>query len=382
MALPLSYNWRNVWRRKSRTGFTVLGISLAIFVSLMMLALSNGIRASIQNTAEPDNVLVLTKGAETLEFSAIDRQVLDVIRFSDLVAEQNGERLASPEVYFTSTVDVAGFATGQGLVRGVLPVALQVHRQVHMTEGKFPAAPGEIMVGPLAATKLAVPPQALALGKEIKFEGQSWRIVGHFAAPGTALESEIWGALNDVMVAARREEFSVIAVKAKSPKDVQDMVFDFSTRRDVLVDARSETDYYSAYAASFRPVEVMAELMTGMLICGGIVTGMNTFLAAVLGRVREIGMLRTLGYTKRAVLVSFALEALVIALLGGLIGSLVALTLNGLPMRIPMGAFRFQVDLNLVGIGLALAAVIGLLGVAWPLLRATRVTIVNAIRQL
>ena len=78
----------------------------------------------------------------------------------------------------------------------------------------------------------------------------------------------------------------------KSASAVPDMVFDFSTRRDILVDARRETDYHRAYADSFRPVEIMATLMTGMLIIGGIVTGMNTFLAAVLGRVREIGMLR------------------------------------------------------------------------------------------
>jgi ABC-type lipoprotein release transport system permease subunit len=382
MGLPLSYNWRNVWRRKSRTGFTILGISLAIFISLMMLALASGIRGSIQNSAEPDNVLVLSKGAETLEFSAIDRQILDAVRFSEAVAEQNGERLASPEVYFTTTAEVPDSAPAQGLIRGVLPVALQIHRQVRISEGQFPSNPGEIMLGPLVATKLGVQPDALQIGKEIRFEGQRWRIVGHFAAPGTALESEIWGPLDDIMVTARREEFSVIAVKAKSPGAVQDMVFDFSTRRDILADARSEIDYYRAYADSFRPVEVMATLMTGMLIIGGIITGMNTFLAAVLGRVREIGMLRTLGYTKRAVLVSFALEALLTAFSGGILGSLLALTLNGLPMLIPMGAFRFQVNFQLVTLGLALAALIGLLGVAWPIFRATRVTIVNAIRQL
>jgi ABC-type antimicrobial peptide transport system permease subunit len=268
------------------------------------------------------------------------------------------------------------------LIRGVLPVALPVHRQVHITEGRFPSNPGEIMVGPLAATKLGIQPDALQISKEVRFEGQPWKIVGHFTAPGTALESEIWGPLDDIMVTARREEYSVIAVTAKSASAVPDMVFDFSTRRDILVDARSETDYYRSYADSFRPVEVMASLMTVMLIIGGIVTGMNTFLAAVLGRVREIGMLRTLGYTKRAVLVSFVFEALLIALAGGIVGSLFSLTLNGLPMRIPMGAFRFQVDFQLVALGLGLAALIGLLGIAWPLFQATRVTIVNAICQL
>ena len=95
------------------------------------------------------------------------------------------------------------------------------------------------MVGPLAATKLGIQPDALQIGKEIRFEGQPWKIVGRFTAPGTALESEIWGPLDDIMVTARREEYSVIAVTAKSASAVPDMVFDFSTRRDILVDARS-----------------------------------------------------------------------------------------------------------------------------------------------
>ena len=384
MKLPFSYNWRNLWRRKTRTLLTALSIALVIFVSLMMLALSRGVTASIRDTAEPDNVLVLSKGAETLEFSAIDRRVLEVVRFSPLVAEQEGERLASPELYFTSAVEVPGSDAppSQGLIRGVLPVALKVHRQVRVTAGRFPTAPGEIMAGPLAATQMDVPKSALEIGRELRIEGHPWRIVGQFAAPGTALESEIWGPLDDLMVSSRREEFSLIAVKAASPADVEEMVFDFTTRRDVLIDARSEKDYYQAYAASFRPVQTMTLAMAVMLVFGGVFTGMNTLFAAIMGRVREVGMLRTLGYTKATIAFSFFLEALLISVAGGIVGSALALFLNGLPMRIPMGAFRFQVDFSLVAVGLGLACLIGLLGVAWPLHRATRIKIVDAIRHL
>lgn len=238
------------------------------------------------------------------------------------------------------------------------------------------------MVGPLVATKVGLAAGALELGKEFNLEGRAWKVVGHFAAPGTALEAEIWGPLDDLMVSARREEFSVIAVTAKAASDVEEMVFDFSTRRDILVEARSESDYYRAYAASFRPVQTMTVIMTAMLICGGVFTGMNTLLAAVMSRVREIGMLRTLGYTRRMIALSFVMEALFISIAGGVVGCALALLLNGLPMRIPMGAFRFQVDLPLVTVGIGLACVIGLLGVAWPLRRATQITIVDAIRHL
>lgn len=383
MKLPFSYNWRNLWRRKTRTVMTTLGIALVIFVSLMMLALSRGVTASIRDTADPANVLVLSKGAETLEFSAIDRKVLEVVKFSALVAEEEGQRLASPELYFTSAIEVPGFpGPRQGILRGALPVALKVHRNVRVTAGRFPTAPGELMVGPLAATRMDVAAAALEIGRELRIEGHAWRIVGQFAAPGTALEAEMWASLDDLMVSSRREEFSVIAVRAASTEGVEELVFDLSTRRDVLVDARSEKDYYRTYAEAFRPVQTMTLAMAVMLVGGGIFTGMNTLFAAIMGRVREVGMLRTLGYTKANIALSFLLEALLMAAAGGAIGSALALLLNGLPMRIPMGAFRFQVDFTLVAVGLGLACLIGLLGVAWPLRRATRIKIVDAIRHL
>lgn len=126
----------------------------------------------------------------------------------------------------------------------------------------------------------------------------------------------------------------------------------------------------------------MTLAMAVMLVCGGVFTGMNTLFAAIMGRVREVGMLRTLGYTKATISFSFFLEALLISVAGGIVGSALALFLNGLPMRIPMGAFRFQVDFSLVAVGLGLACLIGLLGAAWPLYRATRIKIVDAIRHL
>jgi putative ABC transport system permease protein len=381
MALPLKYNWRSLTARKARTALTALGIGLAVFVALMMLALAEGLSKSIRETGQPLNVLVVSKGAETMEFSAIDRNVVDVLRFSPQVAEAAGERLASPEAYFTTEVQ-AGSASAQGLVRGVLPVASQVHDQVKLVEGKFPTAPGEIMAGPLAATKLGVSGDAVGLGKKLRFEGTEWTIVGRFSAPGTAFESEIWGPLDDLMVTARRSELSAIVLRAKGQAALDEMLFDFSTRTDVLVDPKKEVDYYAAYAASFRPVQLMVYGMTVMLVAGGIFIGMNTLFAAIIGRVREVGILRTLGFKRRNIVLAFLIESLLPALLGGLGACTLAFTVNGLPLRIPMGAFRFQVDLPLLAMGLMLSALIGFLGAAWPLWRASRIKTVDAIRHL
>ena len=196
------------------------------------------------------------------------------------------------------------------LVRGVLPRALGVNDQVRVTTGRFPNQPGEIMVGALVPTNLGVSPERLAIGQSLVFEGTPWKIVGQFTAPGTAFESEIWGPLDDLMVAARRSELSSIVLRAKDAAALKEVLFDFATRSDVLVEARQETAYYAAYAEAFRPVQFMVYVMTGMLVLGGMFVGMNTLFAAVMSRIREIGVLRTVGYRRWHIALAFLIESL------------------------------------------------------------------------
>lgn len=383
MALPLCYNLRSLLRRKTRAAMTALGIGLAVLVSVLMLALSTGLMNSIRTTGHPLNVLVTSKGAETTEFSAIDPAVLDVLRFSPYVATSGGRALASPEVYFTSQVETGpGARPAQALVRGILPSALSVHDQVRLAAGRVPDQPGEIMVGPLVAANLGVSKERLAIGQSLVLEGTPWKIVGRFIAPGTAFESEIWGPLDDLMVAARRSELSAVVLRAKDAATMEEMLFDFATRTDVLVEARKETAYYAAYAEAFRPVQLMVYVMTGMLILGGVFIGTNTLFSAVMSRIREIGVLRTVGYRRWDIALAFLIESLIPALIGGALACLIALSANGFALRIPMGAFRFEVGPSLLGAGMGLSMLIGIFGAAWPLWRSARLKTVDAIRHL
>lgn len=383
MALPLRYNFRSLLRRKTRAAMTALGIGLAVLVSVLMLALSAGLTNSIRATGHPLNVLVTSKGAETTEFSAIDFRVFDVLRFSPYVAVTDGQPLASPELYFTTQFETApGVPSAQALVRGVLPLALRVHDQARVAMGRFPTQPGEIMVGALVPTNLGVSSERLAIGQSLVFEGTSWKIVGQFVAPGTAFESEIWGPLDDLMVASRRSELSSIVLRGRDAAALNEVLFDFATRSDVLVEARQETAYYAAYAEAFRPVQLMVYLMTGMLVLGGIFVGMNTLFAAVMSRIREIGVLRTVGYRRWDIAIAFLIESLIPALIGGMLACLLALGFNGFALRIPMGAFRFEIGPFLLGAGMGLSVLIGILGAAWPLWRSARLKTVDAIRHL
>lgn len=383
MKLPLRYNMRSVLQRKVRSTLTAAGVGVAIFVAILMIALSRGVISSTRRTASPDNVIVLSKGAESMEFSAIDPSVFHLLRSSEHIRTDGGEPLASPEAYLNTFVQFPGgdvHGDKRGVVRGVWPVALKVHEQVRIVAGTAPQRGFQVAIGKLAPTKLGVSTDALAIGRSIEFEGQRWTIVGVFEADGTTLESEIWGHLDDVLVASKRTDYSAVSLKVKGSSAAEDLLFDLSTRTDIRVDGKTEQDYYAAIAAAFKPVEAVSVLMTAMLVLGGIMAGMNTMFTSILGRTREMGVLLVLGYKRKAVLLSFLLESVALCLSGGIVGAALGAGLNGLPMKIPMGAFRFVVDATTLGIGLALAALIGVLGALVPVLRVARLQTVEALR--
>lgn len=384
MKLPLRYNVRSVIQRKSRSLLTAAGVAVVIFVSVMMLGLSRGLIESTKGTASPDNVMVLSKGAETMEFSAIDRTDFQLLRSSEFILTDGGEPLASPEAFIGTFIGfpdggVAGERRG-GIVRGVLPVALKVHDRVRMVAGTPPQRGFQVAVGKLGATKLGVPEAALAVGRTITFEGQRWTVVGVFEAHGTLLESEIWGHLDDVYTASKRTDYSAVVVKTRGAKATEDLLYDVSTRTDIRLEAMTEETYYASIAAGFKSVQAVSVVMTVMLVIGGVLAGMNTMFTSILGRTREMGVLLVLGYKRKAVLLSFVLESVLLCLAGGAVGTAAGAVLNDLPMRVPMGAFRFAIDATTLGIGLGLAVLIGVCGAAVPVLRVARLQTVEALR--
>lgn len=377
----LKYHWRSLKMRPSRTLLTATGIGLAVFVAMVMLGLARGISASFQATGNPLNVLVTSRGAETIEFSALDRSIYETLRHSPGLAEIDGRSLASPEILFAATYQKDG-RVSQALVRGVLPVATAAHGQVRLSEGRWPAGGSEIVVGPLVAVKLGLPPEALRVGQSLVLDGNAWIIVGRFEAPRTAFEAEIWGPLESLMTAYRKDELNALVLQARDEEALEELLFELDTRRDVLVGVRRETDYYAAHAAAFRPISAAIGIMAGILALGGTLLAMNTLFASVASRTRELGMLRTLGFRRAQLAVGFAFESLLPALAGSVIAILGVLLLKGFALRLPMGAFRLQADVHLLVSGLVLGVLIGLLGSSAAIVRTLRLSTIQAIRHL
>lgn len=391
MRLPLKYNIASVTQRKLRSLLTVVGVGTAIFLAVLMTSLSRGLLAATLRSGEDLNLLVLSKGAESMEFSALDPMVLNVLKSAPEVAlTADGQPLASPEVFInTNVVPVAQASapanntTDQvslGLIRGVLPVAWQVHPQVKLVEGSAPERGNQLAVGSIAATKLGLPESALAIGRQIAFEGQVWTVTGRFAAPGTIFESEIWTHLDDFMVAAKREDYSAIVLATADSTALEELRFDLDTRTDVRVSPHVESGYYAALASQLKPVQMVSLVMTVILVLGGLMAGMNTMFNSIAGRVRELAVLLVLGYRRKDVLLSFVLESVLLCLVGGLLGSAAGFVLNGLPMKIPMGAFRFVVDGATLAFGCGMALVIGVVGALLPVSQVARLSVVEGLR--
>lgn len=389
LKLPLKYNLASLGQRKLRSALTAGGVGLTVFLSVMMVALSRGLLHAASNSGVPENIILLSKGAETMEFSALDPAVYTLLQGMDGLAvgtePETGQqiKLASPEAYMSSLVSAPGVSTvseARGVLRGVRPVAYSVHEHWKLTAGRRPARGFELAVGSLAAVKLALPPEALAIGNSLRMEGRDWTIVGSFAAPGTVLESEMWSDLDDVLAATKRDDYSLITLRAASAGGAEAIAEELRARTDVRVEPYIESQYYRAFAQQLKPVQAVSVVMTVILVLGGLMAGMNTMFTSIAGRTREMGVLLVLGYRRRAVLLSFMLESVLLCLGGGILGCLLGLTLNGLPLKIPMGAFRFAVDASTIALGAGLALLIGVLGSLAPVLRAARVRIVEALR--
>lgn len=382
MRIPLHYTWRSMQERAWRCLLTAGGVGVAVFVSVTMLALSRGVMENTRRTAAPNAVVILSKGAEAMEFSAVEPSDWHRIKNAPQILQEEGEPLASPEMLVTSYVHVhEGPLRGEfrGSLRGILPIALKVHPIV-ITRGRKPERNFELMAGQLTAAKLGVPPSVLDLGRSVEIEGRRWTIVGHFTAKGSSLESEFWASLEDVATATRRTDYSTVVVMARDAGSADDLVFDLTMRTDVRVEAKSATAYYEASARLLQPVETVSFLMTALLVGAAVMAGMNTMFASILGRTREMGTLLVLGYRRSWVLMAFTLESIALCMAGGLLGAALGSLLNDFPMKIPMGAFRFVVDATTLGTGMALALFIGLTGATIPVLRVARLPIVEALR--
>src|SRR5690606_16781773 len=270
----------------------------------------------------------------------------------------------------------------QALVRGVTPSAFLVHQQARITEGRMPSAGrDEIVVGALAAEKLGLPESRLAPGRTLHFNERDWTIVGRFEAPGSVMESEIWAPLTDMQIAAKRDNLSCVVATLGEEAMFDDVDVFTKQRLDLELVALRESDYYGKLAAFFSPIRAMVWATAILIASGGVLGGLNTMYAAFASRVREVGALQAIGFSRRAIVVSLVQESLLASAAGTLLAvALALLLLDGLTVSFSMGVFGLQIDPMVLTIGLGVGLALGLIGALPPAARCLRLPITDALK--
>ena len=387
MKIPILYNARSVFQRPASTAFTAVGIGLVVAVFIGMLALANGFRAALARTGSEQNVLVLRRGADSELSSGVSREMASIITsFPHVALAADGRPLVSPEVYVLIPLPRPGDSTALANVvaRGISEKAWEVRANVQMTEGQRPqSGRAEICVGKKLVSRF----DHMRVGDKLRFAGRDWNVVCHFSAGGSAFESEIWGENEQFMPVFRGQVFQSVSFRLKDPGAYDEAKRALEGDRRMQVDAHRESTFYVQQSQLLgRILEILAVLITSIMAVGAVFGAVNTMYAAVSGRTPEIAVLLTLGFHPRSVLASFLAEAAIIAAIGGVIGCLLALPVNGIVASTTNWssfseiAFSFRVTPMLLLAGFVFAVVMGVLGGFFPAWRASRLPVVQALR--
>lgn len=389
MPIPLSYNLRSIRVRWASTIVAVLGIAGTVGVFVAMMSLAKGFKATLVASGSPGNALVRRAGSTSEMDSGFDLTQVKILQDAKGIARDADGPLVSPEVVVIAAFPLKSTGTDANVqVRGVSPIVLKVRDQVKMVKGRF-FHPGlnELVVGS-NVDKAYV---GFELGQKVLFGGGTWTVVGVFDAGGSAFDSELWcdaTVLNDVYKRPTNIYQSATA-KLTSPAALTDLKDTLSADPRVSVQADREIEYYEKQSRVVTTlITVLGTIVATIMAVGAIFGALNTMYSAIAERGREIATMRALGFGAVAVVVSFVFEAACIALIGGVIGCVGVLPLNGLTtgtmnwQTFSHLAFAFKITPGLMVGGVIFALAMGILGGVAPAVRAARANVATALREL
>ena len=390
MAVPLVYNIRSVKVRWISNLVAVLGIAGVVSVFVGMFSMAKGFQATLVESGLPDNVMVRRGGATSEMDSVVTLNEVKAISDAPGIARnKDGRPLISPEMAVVASFrHKASKTDALAQVRGVTESALEIHRNVKILKGRFlKAGLAELVVG-TGAEKMY---DGLTLGSTPRFGGQTWTVVGIIDAGGSAFDSEIWCDLVVLNQTYKRPEnfFSSLTLRLDQGADFTKFKDDLSSDPRLNVQTEREVDYYRKQSLGMSMmIQVLGFLVSFVMGIGAIFGAFNTMYSAVSARSREIGTLRALGFGGPAVIFSMLFESVLISLIGGVLGCVVVLPLHGLTtstlnfQTFSQVAFAFRITSDLLLSGLIFAVVMGFVGGILPALRAARLPIATALREL
>jgi putative ABC transport system permease protein len=387
MAIPISYNVRNLIVRKTTTLMTAVGIALTVAVLAAVFALVNGLRTAFAATGDPLHVLVMRQGGNAELTSVVTQQSFQIIKsFPGIAKGPDGQPLASLEI--VSVINLTSPENPNGMnvtLRGLSEVGIRM-RHLTILEGRwFTPGKREVVVGKSVEKRY---PNA-QIGKQLRFGKGYWTVVGVMDGGKSAFNSEIWGDANQVASDFNRPDaLSSVLLEADNEVAVQSLIHSLGSDRRLVVTAMTEKAYYEAQTISSAPIQYLGIFVSIIMAIGSCFAAMNTMYSAVARRSTEVGTLRVLGFTRGSILFSFFLESLLLSLVGGAIGILLVLPLNNVTTGIGSFitfseiAFNFHVGPQIMIEGLVFALIMGAVGGLLPARQAAKKEILTALREV
>jgi putative ABC transport system permease protein len=386
MAIPISYNIRNLRLRKGLTIMTALGIALTVTTAIFLMALSSGLKRAFVSSGNPLNVLVLRKGSESELTGGFDATLFPVLKtLPGIAKDSHGEPMVSGE---WDVVIVLPRKNGTGevnvTVRGMMPDGLEIRPSARLIAGRwFEPGQREVVVSKSIRDRFA----HANIGDTMQFGKGDWKVVGVFDAGGSAYESEIWGDVNQMASDFDRQGgYSSAYLRATDAISADALKNRVSDDQRLKLEGMLETDYYAKQTSSGAPIKIIGIVVGVIMAIGSSFAAMNTMYAAVAYRGREIATLRVLGFSQPSILTSFVLESLLLALLGAAVGIILMLPFNGMQtgtsnaVTFSEVVFSLQITPLVAIYAIIFALLMGFFGGLFPAWHAARQNILAALR--
>jgi putative ABC transport system permease protein len=375
--IPVRYNLRSLIVRRVGTVMTVLGVALTVAVFVSVLAMVRGLESTFVDSGEPLNLILLRQSSQAETNSSFDRNIKPIVESTEGVSAVAGEIIV-----LINQPRLTG-ETANVIVRGISDKSLELRPRIKIIEGRM-FRPGlrEVVVSRSVSNRF----KDAKIGQKLKIGKSPWDVVGIFDASHTAYDSEVWGDYNEISGDFERPIYSSLLVRCADASSVQSVREKLANDRRIKLDVFGQKEYFESQTSSALPIKILGYLIAVIMAVGSSFAVMNTMYAATAYRTREIATLRVLGFKRGSILVSFMIESLALALLGGALGCIMALPMNGISTG--MGnfvtfsevIFDFMVTPRLMLEGMVFAAIMGTIGGFLPARLASRLTIVRALR--
>jgi putative ABC transport system permease protein len=388
MALPIRYNIRNLGQRWKVTLLAIFGIALVVAAVVVIASMSAGFSAALRSTGSDNNAIVTQRGSLSELTSWINIGNAQTIMTDPRIArDSSGTPMASCEIVVIASKPKKTDNQATNItLRGVTPEAFKVRTGINLVEGRM-FSPGVFEV--IAGQKISDRVKGLAIGDTVRVQRKEFKVVGLFTADGSSFESEMWGDYNALGPAVGRNGgCESLTVRLTNPAVLSGFDKDLRVNPQMQVQADSERTYYENQAGGVAmALKILAGFVGIVMGIGAVFGAMNTMYAIVSQRTREIGTLRALGFSRFSILLSFVMESVLLAFLGGVLGCLIAIPMNGFTAGTGQTqsfselAFAFKITPGIVIVGLSFAVLMGIVGGLLPALRASRMPITTALRE-